>query len=138
MEVLNSMDANKAVPKDDIPTKIFKRFSVFICKPLADLITECISKGVWPDFLKIEAVTPVPKVANMRTAKDLRKICGLPNLSKIKVEQYYYFFSRYFLPTFLILISLVHGSCFKAFFLLLYKAINVSRILSIFVYCIGM
>ena len=83
MEVLNSMDANKAVPKDDIPTKIFKRFSVFICEPLADLITECISKGVWPDFLKIEAVTPVPKVKNMKSAKDLRKICGLPNLSKI-------------------------------------------------------
>ena len=83
MEVLNSMDANKAVPKDDIPTKILKRFSVFICEPLADLITECISKGVWPDFLKIEAVTPVPKVKNMKSAKDLRKICGLPNLSKI-------------------------------------------------------
>ena len=74
MEVLNSMDAKKAVPKDDIPTKILKRFSVFICEPLADLITECISKGVWPDFLKIEAVTPVPKVTNMKSAKDLRKI----------------------------------------------------------------
>ena len=83
MEVLSSMDANKAVPKDDIPTKVLKRFSKHLCEPLADLITGCIREGVWPDFLKIEAVTPVPKVKNMKSAKDLRKICGLPNLSKV-------------------------------------------------------
>ena len=83
MDVLSSMDANKAVPKNDIPTKILKRFSSHLSEPLAGLITECICKGVWPDFLKIEAVTPVPKVKNMASAKDLRKICGLPNLSKV-------------------------------------------------------
>ena len=83
MDVLSSMDANKAVPMNDIPTKILKRFSRHLCEPLADLITECIREGVWPDFLKIEAVTPVPKVKNMKSANDLRKICGLPNLSKL-------------------------------------------------------
>ena len=32
---------------------------------------------------KSKAVTPVPKVKNMTSAKDLRKICGLPHLSKV-------------------------------------------------------
>ena len=39
--------------------------------------------GYWPEFLKVETVTPVPKVSHPKTVDDLRKICGLLNLSKI-------------------------------------------------------
>ena len=47
------------------------------------MINDCIAEGVWPDFLKIESVTPVPKVNNPQSANNLRKIAGLPNLSKV-------------------------------------------------------
>ena len=47
------------------------------------MINDCIAEGVWPDFLKIESVTPVPKVNNAQSANNLRKIAGLPNLSKV-------------------------------------------------------
>ena len=47
------------------------------------MINEAIMIGYWPEFLKIETVTPVPKVNLPQTVDDLRKICGLLNLSKI-------------------------------------------------------
>ena len=82
-DTISSLNANKSVPKNDIPTKILKRFSSLICEPIAELINDCIAEGVWPDFLKIESVTPVPKVTHPQSANDLRKIAGLPNLSKV-------------------------------------------------------
>ena len=47
------------------------------------LINDAIVNGYWPEFLKVETVTPVPKVKSPQTVDDLRKICGLLNLSKI-------------------------------------------------------
>ena len=83
LEVLKSMDTNKAVPGNDVSTKIFKAFAEQLCGPITMLINEAIVTGYWPDFLKIETVTPVPKVSHPQTVDDLRKICGLLNLSKI-------------------------------------------------------
>ena len=40
-------------------------------------------QGTYPDIWKLEAVTPVPKVYLPEKVKDLRKISGLLNLSKI-------------------------------------------------------
>ena len=83
LEVLKSMNANKAVPKNDISTKILKNFADQLCEPIAMLINDAIVNGYWPEFLKVETVTPVPKVKSPRTVDDLRKICGLLNPSKI-------------------------------------------------------
>ena len=83
LEVLKSMDTNKAVPRNDVSTKIFKTFAEQLCGPITMLINEAIMTGYWPEFLKVETVTPVPKVSHPQTVDDLRKICGLLNLSKI-------------------------------------------------------
>ena len=82
-EILKDMNTNKAVPKHDISTKIFKAFANQLCEPIAMLINDAIVSGHWPEFLKVETVTPVPKVSSPQTVDDLRKICGLLNLSKI-------------------------------------------------------
>ena len=83
LEVLRSMDTNKAVPRSDVSTKIFKTFAEQLCDPITMIINEAIMIGYWLEFLKIETVTPVPKVSIPQTVDDLRKICGLLNLSKI-------------------------------------------------------
>ena len=83
LEVLKSMDTSKAVPRNDVSTKIFKAFAEQLCAPITMLINEAILTGYWPEFLKIETVTPVPKVSHPQTLDDIRKICGLLNLSKI-------------------------------------------------------
>ena len=83
LDVLRDLKLNKSVPKNDVPAKIYKRFAEQLCGPLSVLINECIKQGCWPDFMKIESVTPVPKVNNPKTVDDLRKISGLLNISKI-------------------------------------------------------
>ena len=83
MQVLRTLKLNKSTPTNDVPAKIFKRFSEQLCVPIAFLINECIEQGSWPRFLKREIVTPVPKVGNPKSIDDLRKISGLLMINKI-------------------------------------------------------
>ena len=64
-------------------SRIIKHFSKYLCKPLATLINRSIQQGCWPRFLKVEVVTPIPKVSPMKDIDDLRKITGLMTLNKI-------------------------------------------------------
>ena len=41
------------------------------------MINQAIKNGVWPDFLKLEVVTPIPKIKSLKSVEDLRKISGL-------------------------------------------------------------
>ena len=83
LEALRSLKINKSAPKGDIPAKIFKRFAVKLSGPITSLINDCIEQGSWPKFLKMESVTPVPKIKSPQTPNDVRKIACLLNLNKI-------------------------------------------------------
>ena len=80
---MKSLDSNKATPKNDVSAKVMKRFADQLCEPITMLINEAIIEGNWPQFLKNETVTPVPKVKSPQSTDDLRKISGLMNLNKI-------------------------------------------------------
>ena len=77
------MNTNKSCRKNDVPAKIFKKYADLLCKPLAIIINNCIQSGVWPDYLKHEIVTPIPKVPHPKVIDDLRNISGLMNINKI-------------------------------------------------------
>ena len=47
------------------------------------IINNCIQSGTWPDFLKHEMVTPIPKVPQPKVIDDLRNISGLMNVNKV-------------------------------------------------------
>ena len=83
IETLESLKVNKSERKNDIPAKIFKHFSKYLYKILTVLINECIRKGCWPNFLKLEAVTPVPKTDKPKNVDELRNISGLMTMNKI-------------------------------------------------------
>ena len=83
MEALENLKTNKSERQNDIPAKIYKHFSKFICKPLSYLIRRAIVVGCWPKFLKIESVTAIPKVPQPKNIDDLRNISGLMNLNKV-------------------------------------------------------
>ena len=84
LDVLKNMNINKAGRKEeDIPMRIYKHFAHFLCKPIALMINNAIKQGKWPQFLKTEKVTPIPKVSNPRVLKDLRCISLLMSMSKI-------------------------------------------------------
>ena len=74
----------KAAPvPGDIPMKIISMFSNDLSRPLSHLINQCLTKGIYPNIWIIEYVTPVPKIHPPGQLKDLRKISGLLNFSKI-------------------------------------------------------
>ena len=51
--------------------------------PLANALNSSIRQGCWPTILKLEMVTPVPKVFPPKDIDQLRNISGLLNLDKI-------------------------------------------------------
>ena len=67
LEALRSLKVNKSAPKGDMPAKIFKKFAVKLSGPITSLINDCIEQGSWPKFLKMESVTPVPKIKSPQT-----------------------------------------------------------------------
>ena len=77
------MDTKKSCRKTDVPPKIFKTFANEMCRPLTQIINNCIKSGVWPDYLKHETVTPIPKVPQPKVIDDLRNISGLIMVNKI-------------------------------------------------------
>ena len=84
LEALDNINVNKAGRKEeDVPARIYKHFSKLLYKPIARMINNAIVQGSWPQFLKTEKVTPVPKVNSPKVLKDLRCISGLMMLSKI-------------------------------------------------------
>ena len=80
---LASMDTNKSNVEGDIPAKVLKHFSKFLANPVTNVINSMIQQGCWPDILKIENVTPVPKKFPPKNVDELRNISGLLNLDKI-------------------------------------------------------
>ena len=67
----------------DLPMRIIQDFCDELSRPLAHIINSCLTQGKYPNIWKLEQVTPVPKVLPPEKLKDLRKISGLLNFSKI-------------------------------------------------------
>jgi hypothetical protein len=67
----------------DVPMKVIKFCAEEISFPLSDIYDRAVSHGEYPDLYKMEIVTPAPKCYPPQTAKDLRKISGTLNFSKI-------------------------------------------------------
>ena len=82
-EIINKMNHKAATVDGDIPVKIIKEFSEELSLPLTHMVNSCLSGGIYPNLWKVENVTPVPKVFPPEKLKDLRKISGLLNFSKI-------------------------------------------------------
>ena len=67
----------------DIPMKLIKFCAEELSFPLSDIYSRALSHGEYPDIYKLEIVTPVPKCYPAKTTKDLRKIAGTQNFSRI-------------------------------------------------------
>ena len=81
-KIINGMNKKAATVKNDVPMKILDRFAEEISFPLTHVINATL-KGKYPNLWKLETITPVPKVFPPEKLKDLRKISGLLNCSKI-------------------------------------------------------
>ena len=67
----------------DIPNKLRNEFSPFLAGPLTNILNASLKQQIYPDLWKIEMVTPIPKVPHPTILKELRKICGTSDYSKL-------------------------------------------------------
>ena len=77
------MKVNKSTAPGDIPAKNFKKYALFLCSPIADLVNAAIITGQWPKIYKSETVTPTPKQNPPENCDDLRPISNLFNIDQI-------------------------------------------------------
>ena len=83
IKIIKKMNHKAATLDVDVPIRIIKEFSEELSLPISHLVSSCLSVGLYPNLWKVEYVTPVPKIYPPEKLKDLRKISGLLNLSKI-------------------------------------------------------
>ena len=63
--------------------KLIKYCAEELSFPLSDIYERAVLFGEHPNIYKMEIVTPAPKVYPPQTSKDLRKIAGTLNFSKL-------------------------------------------------------
>ena len=80
---LEKIKTNKSTAPGDIPAKIIKEFSQFLCVPFTDIINSGLKVGHWPTNYKREFITPTPKQYPPEDREMLRPIANLCNFNKI-------------------------------------------------------
>ena len=80
---LHKLKTKKAVPFNDLPPSLLKKFAAELSLPLCNIINASVLSGVWPMLYKNEIVTPVPKTHPPRSPEDLRNISGLLTFNKV-------------------------------------------------------
>ena len=80
---LQSLKTNKSTAPGDIPARVIKEFSEYLCTPLSDIINSGLIAGHWPKCYKRETITPTPKQFPPENREMLRPIANLCNFNKI-------------------------------------------------------
>ena len=81
--VISSLDSNKSVGPNSMPTKILKLLKNDICSQLSEIFNISFSSGVFPSILKTAKVIPVHKKDSKLDFSDCRPISLLSNIEKI-------------------------------------------------------
>ena len=79
-ELISDLENSKA---SDIPIKIIKRSSHIISPLLASHSNDTMSKGIFPDILKVGKITPIYKKDNPELLENYRPVSTLPIFGKI-------------------------------------------------------
>ncbi len=80
---LRMMKRTKSVLPIDLPYKLRTEFAAELALPLTNIFNTCLQQGTYPKMWKFEWITPVPKLKNPITIKDLRKISCTSDFSKL-------------------------------------------------------
>ena len=81
--VISSLDSNKSVGPNSIPTKILKLLKNDISSQLSEIFNISFSSGVFPSILKIAKVIPIHKKDSKLDFSNYRPISLLSNIEKI-------------------------------------------------------
>ena len=80
---MSEIKTNKSTVLNDLPGKVIKRFAKYLCYPMCNIINTQIRRGEFPNTLKLEQVTPIPKTYPTLERGQLRKISVFKQFGKI-------------------------------------------------------
>ena len=83
LDIICSLDANKAHGCDDISLSMIKIFDSAIVEPLCLIFEKCLETGIYPASRKRASVAPVHKRSCRQSKSNYRPISLLPVLGKI-------------------------------------------------------
>ena len=83
VEIIDSLKPKSSCGIDRISNKLIKTIKHEISKPLALIINQCFTTGVFPEKLKIARVLPIYKKNDNTVFDNYRPVSILPSLSKI-------------------------------------------------------
>ena len=95
--IISSLDLNKPVGLNSIPTKILKLLKNDISSQLADILNISFSTGVFPTILKVAKVIPIYKKDSKLDLSNYRPTSLLSNIEKIDnliYSRVYNFFTK--------------------------------------------
>ena len=82
-EIILNLDSSKSIGPNSIPVKLLKILGPKISHPLATMINQSFSNGIFPSKLKIAKVVPIFKKGDPEISSNYRPISLLPIFSKI-------------------------------------------------------
>ena len=81
--VISSLDSNKSVGPNSIPTKVLKLLKNYISSQLSEIVNISFPSGIFPSILKTAKVIPVHKKDSKLDFSNYRPISLLSNIEKI-------------------------------------------------------
>jgi hypothetical protein len=82
-KIIMNLKGTSSVGYDTISTKLIKLLRPYLVCPLTKIVNQCISRGIFPDALKIAKVIPIHKKGDISNLTNYRPISLLPAISKI-------------------------------------------------------
>ena len=83
LTIVDNLKSDTSAGIDDIDIKVVKHVISVITVPLACILNDCLTNGIFPKNMKIAKVTPIHKKGKQNDVNNYRPISVLPIFSKI-------------------------------------------------------
>ena len=83
VHAIKKLGKTKSTLPIDLPDKLRIECALDLAEPMTDIMNSCLRAGKFPKCWRQEWVTPVPKTAQPKTCKEVRKIASTSDFAKI-------------------------------------------------------
>ena len=80
---IKKLGKTKSTLPTDIPDRLRLECALDLAEPMTDIINTCLWEGRFPRPWRREFVSPIPKIFDPETCKDMRKVASTSDFSKI-------------------------------------------------------
>ena len=105
IKIIDSLKSKTSYGHDGMSNKLLKYVKQELTEPILLIINQCISKGLFPNKLKVAKVTPVYKKDDIHKLDNYRPVSVLSSISKVFEKVFFNQIYKYFQEN-----NLFHGS----------------------------